>query len=1242
MNRTFRAATATPLLCSLTLSLATVALTLARPSSAQVATPATKSASGLAQGQATWDDRYIYVAMMVDDADVLGTNTLPLSDPTKDDSVGVYIQTGEATGDTPDANTHAMLVSAAGGFTFLAGDTADKAFAPKPVFSIKYGVTVRGTLNRSDDIDRGYTVELAIPWKELGLAEGSVRAGMPFKINVVIRSRSGRSFSSFAPDVKTEADIANPSKWLPLVLATSGSSDIPANVLFAPPVVKRGDRSVPPLIDGVMKAAGEWPAAGKFTFAAPVPNAAAAPKPTPKPAVVAPLDNTPPPLTLTAASLSGIEPLVFARYRIDFQGDIRKPTPFQGTFDPTNGRFLLADEPPTGAGPWFSSDRASWHRGLLYEMRRSGVDVALVSVGGPEAPTGNADDKALLVMTEALREMTEDGLPTPKVALELNLTRLSTDGAPTDVSTTEGRARLYAAVRRFFAVVPPMFRSRVTLPVSAGGVPAYPVFFAGAGITGTDGAGWTDALRESFASEFGAESGGATLLFVGGVDFDAKKSPGLAAGGVPLLTGGAAMSGVLPLQVIQPGLETPEKIVGRKDGDTFKAAWQTALAAKPKWYVIDSWNDFARGTEVVASRQYGTRYLDLTRINSVQIGNLEGIDLRWRTNDVPRRLRVGQTAPVRVSVQNGGGVALRSEDGYALSYRWRQGDTVVAEAPLRTRLTQAFLPTQTRSFLVGLTSLSQDASGKLAPLPPGEYSLEVDFLKLKDPSDLLGAGKYLAESGVAPLVVPVSLYADDRQSVVFGDTTTPVLLQAGMSYPVTVETRYMGADDLAVGAAALTWQLISTDGKTVAATGSAPVPDVLPSGVLVPVLVNLALNDPAGLPVQPSYPELPSGRGMAGGGYTLRWFLTRTDSTEAVPGELTERVAVYGGDEEARFLLPGNVPESVEANSSFTINVPLVNRGSLSWKQSEYVIGAHWYFGDGMEARWKPALTVPLPRDVAPGEAITVKLPVRSPETDGAYILVPDVARVPDDYFSTRPVSRVGDIAPVFIRVTGGRLTFLDLSKEFNVDGVASESRPGDGDMDERGSSFPAESFPPDRFGLGALRTPKPTSPEPVGVGTGKKPRKLPPPAYPSGYYADVSTSARRISFRYGSTADGAKNAVACAKQIISVPKGNYVGLHLAAAATGGQTESVPLLFTYSDKTTETVTVSVRDWNEAQSPTGDAIATMTRRKRTPKGDEAKASYLRHVIAPTNVGKQLVSISLPDNLRVKILALTLDR
>ncbi|MBC8140543.1 MAG: hypothetical protein H7Y38_03790 [Armatimonadetes bacterium] len=1200
---------------------------------AETAAPVAPKSNGAVRAQATWDSRYLYVLLSVDDPDVQGTNTLPISDPQKDDSVAIYLQTGGAKPDKPDAQTHAMLVSAAGGFTFLAGD-ADGNLNAKPVFSIKYGVAVGGTLNRSDDTDTGYTVELAIPWSEVGILAEDVKAGAPFSINVVVRDRGGRSFSANAPGVTAETDVTVPSKWIPLVLGESEGGNAPAGAVFAPPAPTKDKRTVPPTIDGAARVAGEWPGAGKFSFAAPSSATVVAPKVAPV-TVAAPVDNTPPVLNLSAETLAGLEPLLFARYTLGIQGDGRKITPFAGTFDGRSGAPLLADQPLSGAGSWFSSDRASWHRGLLYEMRRTGVDAALVAVG-----TGTADLKALYVLVETLREMTQDGLPTPKIALELDTTGMGEKDAPLDVSTAAGQAKLYAAVSRFFFIVPPQYRARVTLPVVAGGVPVYPVFFSGTGLAGTEGAGWTNAVRDGFAAQFGAASGGAGLVFVGGAGFDAAKSPGLVAGNVPLLTGGVG-TGTLPIAVVQPGIETAESLVSRKAGETYQKSWETALAAKSKWFVLDSWNDYRRGTEVAASRQYGSRYLDATRIFSVQTGNIEGLDLRWRTNNVPRRMRVGQAVPVIIGVQNGGGTALRPEEGYALAYRWKQDGKTIAEAPLRSRLNEAFLPTQNKSFLVGLTSLFVDGSGKLAPLPPGDYALEIDFVKLKDPAELLGAGAFLSDTGaVSPLVVPVSLYADNRQSAIFESTTTPALLQAGVTYPINVSVRYMGADDLPTGTAALTWQLATVEGNVVA-TGSSPVNELLPSGVPVSVPINVTLNDATGLPVSPSFPELPEGRGTPGGGYKLRWLLTRTDSTDAVPGDLIEQVAVYAGDEEIRFPLPETVPDTVVADSRFVLKIPLINRGTTTWKAGEYRIGAHWYFSDGLESRFQPAVSAPLPKNVAPGEEITVSVPVRAPETDGAYIVVPDVYLPPDNYLSTRPVSRIGDIVPIFLRVTGGRLTFVDLTKSLNVDAVAPESAPTDGDANGGGATFPAESFPPDEFGLSA-------PPEPPKIAPKDADGKVKPfkpgvaPAYPSGYYADFSPSARRIAFRYAPTENGAKNAVSCAGQVIAVSKANYIGIHLAATATGGQTEKVPIILTYADKTTQNITVSVRDWHDAPVPVGDTIAVMTRRTRTSTGDEAKPAYVRHVIAPVDVSKELVSVTFPTNDKVKVFAVTLDK
>jgi hypothetical protein len=90
---------------------------------------------------ATWDDRFVYFALQVDDSDVTGTNTRPMSNPEQDDSVALYFHSGSEIPNTSTEKTNLMAVSAAGGFTFRRGDAVAKTLTPHPVFTIKFGVT---------------------------------------------------------------------------------------------------------------------------------------------------------------------------------------------------------------------------------------------------------------------------------------------------------------------------------------------------------------------------------------------------------------------------------------------------------------------------------------------------------------------------------------------------------------------------------------------------------------------------------------------------------------------------------------------------------------------------------------------------------------------------------------------------------------------------------------------------------------------------------------------------------------------------------------------------------------------------------------------------------------------------------------------------------------------------------------------------------------------------------------------
>ena len=51
----------------------------------------------------------------------------------------------------------------------------------------------------------------------------------------------------------------------------------------------------------------------------------------------------------------------------------------------------------------------------------------------------------------------------------------------------------------------------------------------------------------------------------------------------------------------------------RDGGDYYRQCWQAAIASKPNWIIINSFNEWPEGTYIEPSRAYGSLYLDLTR-----------------------------------------------------------------------------------------------------------------------------------------------------------------------------------------------------------------------------------------------------------------------------------------------------------------------------------------------------------------------------------------------------------------------------------------------------------------------------------------------------------------------------------------------------------------------------------------------------------------------------------------------------
>jgi Carbohydrate family 9 binding domain-like len=114
-----------------------------------------------------WDDRYFYVAAELEEPHVWGTLTEHDSVIFHDNDFEVFID--------PDGDNHEYYE-----FEINALNTSWDLLLPRPykddgkavnsweIPGLKTAVNIRGTLNDPTDIDQGWTVELAFPWKVLG------------------------------------------------------------------------------------------------------------------------------------------------------------------------------------------------------------------------------------------------------------------------------------------------------------------------------------------------------------------------------------------------------------------------------------------------------------------------------------------------------------------------------------------------------------------------------------------------------------------------------------------------------------------------------------------------------------------------------------------------------------------------------------------------------------------------------------------------------------------------------------------------------------------------------------------------------------------------------------------------------------------------------------------------------------------------------------------------------------------
>ncbi len=1090
-----------------------------------------------------WDQRYLYAALEIQDPDLESSNTTHMSNPWEDDAVEIFIETDAKRAENRSPNSYQLSVSAGGGSSWLVG--VDGKATPKKIFTYKFAKKIQGTLNNPYDTDMGYTVEVAIPWSEMG---GPPKVGQIMGFNVLIRMKGeNEGFVSYSPDVKAETDVQVPAKWskikfvdTPTVIAVQDGALVCRKVL-----------NQAPLINGTL-GPGEWIRDMRFIITKPAPVKA-------------------------SQQPAAMERISMAPYYYQYQADTRKESPTVGA---------MSEHPMGGIGPWFSSLSVQWHKDQLAEAQQAGIDVILPLFNGR-----NIEELSCLV--QAMKEMKADGESFPLLGVLLDTSAIGTN---VDLKTATGKLSLYGMIKEFFTRVPAEFRAAIQLPVEKGGRPACIV-----AVTGGSAVTAADDNTLSYCNLLFAQDFGGKLMWIG-----ARDCLGIimTMNGYTRFTSGVGiirnMTNGLDIAAIGAGYDATAqadavapKISPRLDGETYKKDWAAISSPLPTWLMLNSWNGFNEGSAIAPTAEYGERYSFLTRINLLKFNGMRQYDAKFLSNDTPQTMIPGALYQVTLIVKNAGVKPwYPGAQGVYLAARWFKDGLMFADTSIRLPIQSNVLTGQSFEKTMGVRTVDQD--GK--PLPEGDYELRWEMVRAND--------EWFTAGGDSALTVPVKIGAVAKPGFTLVSSTMPAIVKSGAANDVKVRLRNDGPTSWKAGTK-VAYRLGKTTGGSdapaqVVGSSEAALPADVEPGKIVELGVMMSLADPAWAAKSASE-------------YTVHWEVN--DGTKWLTSNLraTEAVVLTSDDAGAKFLA-NDTPAAMTAGKSTPVNLTIRNLGTEIWKKGAAAVGYHWYFVDGGEAVWESKMTQ-LPADVKPGADVTVKASVVAPPYNGQYYLSCD-ALIGGKWASLSATSRGTGNSIMPVNVVNGKLFAVDLAKLFDADVISMDTNTKDGDMDGAGNTLPGEIMPP-------LNTE-------VKGGT----------LWPTGMWmpaANISAPQNRISFVYPSKTDGAKNAVVCKGQTIQVKTGRYSSVHLLVLPTEKVVNAeIGLVYTATKAVSP---ASFAPYTERTE--GMAAAFMCGRAHAASGEMLdQKCWLTDCDVPLKQDADLVSITLPNNSALKVMAITL--
>lgn len=270
-----------------------------------------------------------------------------------------------------------------------------------------------------------------------------------------------------------------------------------------------------------------------------------------------------------------------------------------------DGSDALTDHPASLED--FSWRSVRWHRKELADMAAAGIDLVLpVFWGAPSEHGTNALEHwsygGLPPLVEARDSLLREGVRAPAIGLFYDTSTLQHNrwGEHVDCSTERGRQWFYATIRDFFSMIPPRHRATI------GGKPV--VLTYAAAFTRAHDPRVFEYVAESFVRDFAGPRPWMAFDLSWNILADGRVSWG---GALGLRTPGIASLGPGYDHSAVPG--RAPLIVPRRDGAFYEENWHKLLRNPSRFVMLETWNEFHEGTDLGESREYGRRYIELTR-----------------------------------------------------------------------------------------------------------------------------------------------------------------------------------------------------------------------------------------------------------------------------------------------------------------------------------------------------------------------------------------------------------------------------------------------------------------------------------------------------------------------------------------------------------------------------------------------------------------------------------------------------